>query len=114
MDNSDGLALSLSDLSVVSRVGFLIYEERLPLAEGLEEMVGRERAVEMAFSAGGDFELVFTVRRERLEAARRACKLTVIGEAVEKGIWVEGDGERRRVEARGYEHRIGSILIKNI
>jgi len=62
-------------------------------------MVGRERAVEMAFSAGGDFELVFTVRRERLEAARRACQLTVIGEAVE--------------EARGYEHRIGSIL-KNI
>jgi len=109
MDNSDGLALSLSDLSVVSRVGFLIYEERLPLAEGLEEMVGRERAVEMAFSAGGDFELVFTVRRERLEAARRACKLTVIGEAVEEGIWVEGDGERRRVEARGYEHRIGKF-----
>ena len=114
MDNSDGLALSLSDLSVVSRVGFAVYEERLPLAEGLEEMVGRERAVEMVFSAGGDFELVFTVRRERLEAARRACKLTVIGEAVEEGIWVERDGERRRVEARGYEHRIGSILIKNI
>jgi len=108
MDNSDGLALSLSDLSAVSRVGFLVYEERLPLAEGLEEMVSRERAVEMAFSAGGDFELVFTVQRERLEAARRACKLTVIGEAVEQGIWVEGDGERRRVEARGYEHRIGS------
>jgi len=109
MDNSDGLALSLSDLSVVSRVGFAVYEERLPLAEGLEEMVGRERAVEMVFSAGGDFELVFTVRRERLEAARRACKLTVIGEAVEEGIWVERDGERRRVEARGYEHRIGSF-----
>ena len=109
MDNSDGLALSLSDLSVVSRVGFAVYEERLPLAEGLEEMVGRERAVEMVFSAGGDFELVFTVRRERLEAARRACKLTVIGEAVEEGIWVERDGERRRVEARGYEHRIRSF-----
>jgi len=109
MDNSDGLALSLSDLSAVSRVGFLVYEERLPLAEGLEEMVGRQRAVEMALSAGGDFELVFTVQRERLEAARRACKLTVIGEAVEEGIWMERDGERRRVEARGYEHRIGKF-----
>jgi hypothetical protein len=30
----------------------------------------------------------------------------VIGE-VEEGIWMEKDGERRQVEARGYEHRIG-------
>jgi thiamine-monophosphate kinase len=62
MDNSDGLALSLSDLSEVSRVGFLVQEEALPLAEGLVEMVGQEKALEMAMSAGGDFELVFTVR----------------------------------------------------
>jgi len=61
----------------------------------------------MAMSAGGDFELVFTLRRERLEAARRASELTVIGEVVEEGIWMERGGERRRLEARGYEHRIG-------
>jgi thiamine-monophosphate kinase len=107
MDNSDGLALSLSDLAGVSQVGFVVYEERLPLAHGLEEMVGRDGAVEMALSAGGDFELVFTLRRERLEAVRRASELTVIGEVVEEGIWMEKDGERRRLEARGYEHRIG-------
>lgn len=107
MDNSDGLALSLSDLSEVGRVGFLVHEKALPLAKGLVEMVGRERAVEMAMSAGGDFELVFTVRPGGLEAARRACALTVIGEAVEEGIWMERGGQRRRVEARGYEHRIG-------
>jgi len=60
-------------------------------------------------SAGGDYELVFTVRRDGLEAARKACKLTVIGEVVEEGIWMEKAGERRRVEARGYEHRIGEL-----
>ncbi len=107
MDNSDGLALSLSDLAGVSRVGFVVYEERLPLAEGLVEALGRDGAVEMALHAGGDFELVFTVRRERLEAVRRASELTVIGEVVEEGIWMEKCGERRRLEARGYEHRIG-------
>jgi len=107
MDNSDGLALSLSDLSAASRVGFVVYEERLPLAEGLEEMVGRERAVEMAYCAGGDFELVFSVGREKLEAARQACRLTVIGEVVKEGIWMERDGERVRLEAKGYEHMIG-------
>ena len=107
MDSSDGLALSLSDLSAASRVGFVVYEERLPLAEGLEEMVGRDRAVEMALGAGGDFELVYTVGREKLEAARQACQLTVIGEVVKEGIWMERDGERMRLEAKGYEHMIG-------
>ncbi|MBN1235731.1 MAG: thiamine-phosphate kinase [Methanotrichaceae archaeon] len=107
MDNSDGLALSLSDLAQVSQVGFVVQEETLPVTDGLAEMVGHEKALEMVMSAGGDFELVFTVRPERLEAAREACALTVIGEVVEEGIWMEKGSERRRVEARGYEHRIG-------
>jgi len=107
MDNSDGLALSLSDLSEVSRVGFVVYEDRIPIAPGIEEMVGHEGAVEMVMSAGGDFELVFTVKPEGLEAAKKAGEVTVIGEVVEEGIWMERAGERRRIEARGYEHRIG-------
>ena len=109
MDNSDGLALSLSDLAGVSHVGFVVQEEALPVAVGLAGMVGQEKALEMAMSAGGDFELVFTVRPEGLEAAQRACELTVIGEVVEEGIWMERGGQRRRMEARGYEHRIGGM-----
>lgn len=108
MDNSDGLALSLSDLSEVSRVGFVVREEALPIAEGIEQMISHEKAVEMVMSAGGDFELVFTVKPEGLERAKKACELTVIGEVVEEGLWIEIDGERRRIEARGYEHKIGS------
>ena len=109
MDNSDGLALSLSDLAEVSHVGFVVQEEALPIAEGLVEMVGQEKALEMVMSAGGDFELVFTVRPGELEAARKACALTVIGEVVEEGIWMKREGQRRRVEARGYEHKIGRM-----
>ena len=109
MDNSDGLALSLSDLSEVRRVGFVVREETLPVAEGLAEMVGQEKALEMVMSAGGDFELIFTVRPEGLEAAREASKLTVIGEVVKAGIWMERGGQKRRVEARGYEHKIGGM-----
>ncbi len=107
MDNSDGLALSLSDLAEASRVGFVVWEDKLPFAPGLVEMVGRETAVELVMSAGGDFELLCTVAAERLELAKQACELTVIGRVVDEGIWMEKDGERRRVEARGYEHRIG-------
>ncbi len=109
MDNSDGLALSLSDLAGVSHVGFVVREEALPVTEGLAETVGQEKAREFVMSAGGDFELVFTVRPGGLEAARKACGLTVIGEVVEEGIWMEKGGERRQVEARGYEHKITTL-----
>ena len=111
MDNSDGLALSLSDLSEVSRVGFVVYEDRLPIAPGIEKMVGHEEAVELVMSAGGDFELVFTVKPEGLEAAKKAGEVTVIGEVVEEGIWMEKAGERRRVQGKGYEHKIGGHKI---
>ena len=45
-------------------------------------------------SAGGDFELVFTVRPGGLEAAREASKLTVFGEVMEEGIWMERGGPK--------------------
>ncbi|MDM7935408.1 MAG: thiamine-phosphate kinase [Methanothrix sp.] len=107
MDNSDGLALSLWDLSEASGVGFVVREKDLPIAPGLEEMVGHREAVELVMGAGGDFELLFTVPPDRLEEARRACRLTVIGRAVDEGVWLESGGRRIGVEPEGYEHRIG-------
>jgi thiamine-monophosphate kinase len=108
MDNSDGLALSMSDLAEVSGVGFVVEEEALPIAKGIEEMVGHKDAVDLVLRAGGDFELVFTVKPDMLEAARKACDLTVIGYVVEEGIWMESRGGRRRLEPKGYEHTIVS------
>ena len=106
MDNSDGLALSMSDLAEVSGIGFVVKEEALPIAIGIEEMVGHQKAVDLVLRAGGDFELVFTVKPERIEEARKACDLTVIGSVVEEGIWMESKRQRRRLEASGYEHTI--------
>jgi thiamine-monophosphate kinase len=107
MDNSDGLALSLYDLAEASDVGFLVRASDLPMASGLQEMVGRDKALDLILGAGGDFELLFTIRPDRLEEARRACRLTVIGRAVESGVWLESDGRRTEIEPRGYEHVIG-------
>jgi thiamine-monophosphate kinase len=106
MDNSDGLALSIFDLAEANGVGFVLKEEALPIAKGIEEMVGHQEAVDLVLRAGGDFELVFTVKPDRLEAVRNACDLTVIGSVVEEGNWIESKGQRRRLEASGYEHTI--------
>jgi thiamine-monophosphate kinase len=107
MDNSDGLALSLYDLAEASSIGFLVRARDLPMAQGLLKTAGFKKALELILGAGGDFELLFTIRPDRLEEARRACKLTVIGRAVESGVWVESDGRKIEIEPRGYEHVIG-------
>jgi thiamine-monophosphate kinase len=104
MDNSDGLALSLFDLAEVSKVGFVVQEEALPISEGIEEVVGRREAVDLVLSAGGDYELVFTVRPEKIEEARKASDLTVIGSVVEEGIWIEAGDKKKKLEPKGYEH----------
>ena len=46
-------------------------------------------------SSGGDFELIFTLSPEGLNAAQRACDLTVIGKVVQEDL----DGEIWREEA---------------
>jgi hypothetical protein len=43
----------------------------------------------MVMSAGGDYELAFTVGPDGLQAARKVCALTVIMEVVAEGIWME-------------------------
>lgn len=105
MDNSDGLSLSLFDLAEASGVGFLVKVAKLPISpevrgiakDGLDLM-------DLALYSGGDFELLFTVRSDRIDIARDACDLTVIGEVIDDGIWIESHGERKELEAKGYEH----------
>ncbi len=103
MDISDGLALSLHDLSRASRVGFRIYESKLPALPQVKGL-NREELFEAAVFTGGDFGLLFTVAPEKLDEAKRACKLTVIGEAIEEGVFIERDGREEELKARGYEH----------
>lgn len=49
---------------------------------------------------------MFTVRPEEMEAARKACALTMMGEVMAEGIWMEKGGKGRRIETRGYEHKL--------
>ncbi len=106
MDNSDGLALSLFDLAEASSVGFSVREDIIPidpLVAGVAE--DRDDAIDLALTAGGDFELVFTVSPDRIDEARLACDFTVIGTALEeREIVTESEGGRRALEPRGYEH----------
>ncbi len=106
MDNSDGLALSLFDLAEASTVGFSVQEEKIPI-DPLVGMVAEDGddAVDLALYAGGDFELVFTVKPDRIGDAARASDFTVIGKVLEeREIWIESERGKKNLEPRGYEH----------
>lgn len=105
MDSSDGLARSLHQLAEASGVGFKIRWEAVPLAaemEGLARTAPERR--EMGLYTGEDFELLFTLPPEHLQAAQSAAPFTVIGEVVPQGLWLEEGGEAEELEDRGYEH----------
>jgi thiamine-monophosphate kinase len=106
MDNSDGLVLSLFDLAEASGVGFSVREDLIPIDPLVAETArDKEDAFDLALAAGGDFELVFTVRPDRIEDTARACDLTVIGEVLkEREIVIESDRGKRALEPRGFQH----------
>ncbi|MGB9901568.1 thiamine-phosphate kinase [Methanothrix sp.] len=105
MDNSDGLALSLHDLAEAGGTGFVVEYVHIPLADEVRAIAeSDEEALDMVLSAGGDFELLFTVREDMIDDVRGACEFTVIGRAVENGIWLNGNGIRAPIPRSGYEH----------
>ena len=95
MDNSDGLSISLYQLAEVNGCGFVIQADSLPVLPGLD------RDLDLALYAGGDFELLFTVAPERLDDARNACELTVIGVVTPRAGGITLD-KTREIKRKGY------------
>jgi thiamine-monophosphate kinase len=104
MDISDGLAMSLHDLSKASGVGFKIYENRLPVLPEIIDIFEGDELLEAVVFTGGDFELLFTLPPDKLEKVRSACPLTVIGEVIEEGVLIERAGGIEELKCLGYEH----------
>ena len=108
MDNSDGLALSLHQLAEINGCGFRICADLIPVLPEPEGSLDPDPDPDMALAlySGGDFELLFTVKASRLADVRRACELTVIGEATSEGVFLaEGKGDEcttEKIERRGY------------
>ncbi len=114
IDSSDGLAWSLHELAALSNVGFVV--SSLPIAEevlGFAEVNGLD-AGELSLYGGEEYELVLTVKPKKWTEAEKAVeaaggRLLPIGKATrDKRVLVDIDGEKRAIQARGYEHfRVG-------
>jgi thiamine-monophosphate kinase len=113
MDISDGLSSDLSRLCAASGVGARIYADRVPrdrIPIGLAKRLGRQASdlLDMALHGGDDYELVFTVPRERsakLRAAPGFADLQPIGEIQRgRGIsLVAADGRTQKLKPGGWD-----------
>lgn len=111
LDISDGLALSLAELARSSKVGFEIYEAKVPVLS--EEMRAAVRDVdlrELAFFYGGDYELLFTVDADVLAdefaTLQKKVDISVIGVVVpsEESICFKTGQGKEQLKIKGYQH----------
>jgi thiamine-monophosphate kinase len=110
MDLSDGLVGDLPKLATASAVAAHVEVARLPLSAPLTALVSLDRAREWALSAGDDYELLLTVKPQRLgelmaAASRLNLTLTVIGD-LRRGTGVTWtlDGAEFQAPTHGYDH----------
>ena len=91
MDVSDGLALSLHDLSDASGIGFDIVSEKIPLSPGV--------TLDQAVYGGGDFGLLFTCSPGIMTIS--GINAVAVGRVTSsKGVFIDGEPVGRR----GYLH----------
>jgi thiamine-monophosphate kinase len=110
IDISDGLARDIGHICEASGCGAVLSGEKIPLAEGIDDVAGWAGVDSLAFAAGGgdDYELAMAVPPAALEELRRAigpASLAIIGEVTEgSDVTLERDGVRMELDSLGWDH----------
>lgn len=111
MDVTDGLAIDLSRLAEASGVGALVVAESIPTSPSAERLAlaAAGDPLDHALGDGEDFELLLAVPTTSAEAILTeqplACGVTLIGEVVAEGLWLENKkAGRQALQPRGYLH----------
>lgn len=109
IDISDGLASEILHLSDQSKVGFRLYEDKIPMDE-LTILTADEfnlNPTMAALSGGEDYELLFTIAQEDYDKIKNHPDFTIIGHAVdmEQGNYMHlrGSNELSKITAQGWD-----------
>lgn len=107
IDVSDGLASEVNHICEMSGVGGVINMDAVPIAEGTvaaAKVLGHD-PYDYAMGGGEDFELVFTIPKDKLGGLSLDCPVTVVGEVLEPeaGVNLEAGGMRAPLKG-GYDH----------
>lgn len=116
IDVSDGLASEVLHLSDQSKVGFRIYEEKIPMDE-LTILTADEfnlNPTMAALSGGEDYELLFTIAAEDYDKIKNHPDFTIIGHAVEADqgnyMILRGSNELSKITSQGWD----AFLNRNV
>lgn len=105
IDLSDGLANDLQHILKASNVGAKLYVKKVPLAKSLQNLE-LEKALELALSAGDDYELCFTLPAELNFDELTHFNIIHIGEITETKKLVLYDTQENEIPFTfsGYQH----------
>jgi thiamine-monophosphate kinase len=86
IDISDGLSSDLQHICNSSNTGALIHESRIPIHPGTRRIADelQEDALTWALTGGEDYQLLFTISKEKYEAIADNKDIAVIGETTDK------------------------------
>lgn len=115
IDISDGLATDLMKMMQASRTTAELYAETVPVSEAAERSALRSRVspLDMALYDGEDFELLFTLPKEKVDGCLAdfrknfSTPIAVIGRVKrgqKKPVLIKKDGTTVFLHAEGYEH----------
>lgn len=111
IDISDGLLADLSHILTASNAGARLWLDKIPLNSFLLDYCSHRQAIEYALNSGDDYELCFTVPRNKQRILERkaknmGCKITCIGRIERrKGLrLMDSEGKKSVVKPRGYRH----------
>jgi len=107
IDISDGLASEVLHLSDQSDMGFVVYDEKLPIDPTVitaAEDFKLDPSL-CALNGGEDYELLFTVDQSDFEKLKGSPHFTFIGHAVEgsKNQLIARDGSSHELTAQGWD-----------
>ncbi|HZY94691.1 MAG TPA: thiamine-phosphate kinase [Candidatus Bathyarchaeia archaeon] len=107
IDSSDGLAWSLHEIAVSSRVNLRV--DRIPVANDVVEFATRLRLdpLKLALYGGEEYELIATINRRKFSSVKHTVpSLIPIGtvEAGEGQVYAQLDSEWKRLRPAGWDH----------
>lgn len=103
IDVSDGLAPEIKHICDESNCGAIIYKDKIPIKDEVRNVARmlNEDEYDYALFGGEDFELVFTVSKEKLDKVNGL----LVGEIIKnKEIKLSSKGKEKEITESGYDH----------
>lgn len=110
MDVSDGLLQDLGQICKASRIGAVVWADRVPIEPALREAFEADEALAMAVTGGEDYELLLTGTQVQIDelAGHVDVPISIIGEIVIGGeatpSLLDSSGKEVELPSLGWDH----------